>query len=603
MDIPLPQLKRQLEEMLLDLQHLVTALQRLRDMLPEHSQKRVTVMTMLGRLNDANKKALRNTISDTDLQIEYNAIRADLLDFVQRLEEEDFDLSAAAAEALAAKGAKNGSVLYRIPHTMPLREETQCVVRIALDEDAIVEEITLDKQVVLKSLTRVSDLMQVELGDPAKEPVFTIRSTSPLQQLITDEGFTEWFFYVEPNRIGVHPLEVKVSVLEMAFNQIHRKEIVFRETIQIITEALETAGDSDKDLPPSQESDSGFKHAGQALAFGATAAIPDIEVAGFEKGLEAMPEMEASPEPSRPAKPSTIYVPKPSKSAKPSTIYVPSPPAPVVAVDGPPSRNSGARTLALFMAFILLGSSATWALTPSATRDWWIASIIKDDAAAYTAYVEKHPDSPYLEKALFYRAERSNRLAYLRDYQEKYPEGKYQATVATRIYRMESVAIEKIRLNPNRENIRQFVADYPETNRLGTVKQAVESRSENRAELLAEVEDGYIITARTKPTAQKITDYLRDFPEQDRLDEVAEAAATKPEVMAKVQPELEEAYLRKMEQNLTPAKAERFLDQFPEPIRKKEFEKILEKRPAVQQTATTRMQRLEDRRNLREMNN
>ena len=48
--IPLPQLKRQLEELLLDLQHLVTALQQLRDLLPEHSDKRVTVLTLLGQI-------------------------------------------------------------------------------------------------------------------------------------------------------------------------------------------------------------------------------------------------------------------------------------------------------------------------------------------------------------------------------------------------------------------------------------------------------------------------------------------------------------------------------------------------------------------------
>ncbi len=331
--IPLPQLKRQLEEMLLDLQLLTTALKQLRDMLPEHSDKRVTVLTLLGRLNDANKKSLRGTLDNTALQTEYNAIRSDLSDFVQALEEVDFDEKAigeaASAKASAAKAAK-GSVLYRIPHTMPLRQETECVVRIALDEDAIVEDIVIDDQTVLKNLSRVSDLMQVELGDPAKEPVFTIRGTSPAQQLITEEGYTQWFFYVEPLRSGVHPIEVKVSVLELAFNQVHRKELVFRETIQIITEGAAAGEDADASLSPATAPPSGFKNAGQAFAFGD--ASTDLAAAEIShKGAEAR-MMEAPSEPPK---------------MEPST-----------------AGNRGLRSLALFLAFIMLGSTATWAFTP-----------------------------------------------------------------------------------------------------------------------------------------------------------------------------------------------------------------------------------------------
>lgn len=553
---PLPQLKRQLEELLLDLQHLVTALQQLRDLLPEHSEKRVTVLTLLGRLNDANKKALRGTLDNTALQTEYNAIRADLSDFIQALEEADFDDSA-KNDGPKPSAAKQGNVLYRIPHTMPLQVETECVVRIALDEDAIVEEIAIDNQVVLKNLARVSDLMQVELGDPAREAVFAIRSTSPAQQLITDEGYTQWFFYVEPLRAGVHPLEVKVSVLELALNQVHRKEIVFRETIQIVTAGAPGAT-------------AGFKSAGQAFSFGNVPDAGDPNEIYFNNGVEA-PQVEPPPPPAPPPP-------------------IPADPAPT------PAANSGLRTVALFLAFIVLGSTATWAFTPSETRDWWVASIIQDDAAGYAAYLEKHPDSPYQEKAVYYRAERTDQLADLRTYQEKYPDGKYIAKIRDRVNTLETNRLAKVSENPTGENIRQFAADFPDSDKLSQVKQAAEARTENRAELMAAVEDAYVKSARTKPTATKITNYLHDFPQHDRLSDVTEAAAAKPEVMAKVQSELEDAYLKKIENDPTPAKAIEFLDKFPEPVKIEKFEKAIEQRPAVKREALKKMRKLEEAR-------
>jgi Effector-associated domain 11 len=546
LSIPLPQLKRQLEEMLLDLQQLVTALQQLRDLLPEQSEKRITVLILLGRLNDANKKALRGTLDNTALQTEYNSIRADLSDLVAGLETLDFDAEAKAAQtAEKTTGTRQGSVLYRIPHTMPLQQETECVVRIALNDDAIVEEITLDDQVVLKDLSRVSDLMQVELGDPARQPVFSIRSTSPAQQLITDEGYTQWFFYVEPLRDGVHPLEVKVSVLELALNQVHRKELVFRETIQIIT-----AG-----APAVMGSDAGFKNAGQTFA------LEGVVQGNVGNGTEVSKSVEYQP---------------------------------VVAPPEEQKRTSSAmRSVAFSLAFLMLGSTATWAFTPAETRDWWVASILEDTPQAYAAYLEKHPDSRFREKALFFKADQSEQLADLRAYQEYYPTGKYRDRVATRISTMETRAIDNIRQQPSRENIRQFALEFPDSERLSDVKEAADTRKDNRQELLAAVEEVYVTSARTKPTQQKIDAYLRDFPNHDRLNDVTEAAAARPDVMAKVQPVLEEAYLEKMEKDPTSAKATEFLEKFPEPLKQEKFEAVLDKKPAVKKEVIRKLKKME----------
>ncbi len=228
-----------------------------------------------------------------------------------------------------------------------------------------------------------------------------------------------------------------------------------------------------------------------------------------------------------------------------------------------------------------------------------MASIVEDDAKAYSTYIEKYPESPHLEKALFFRAERSTQLADLPDYQEKYPSGQYQAKVATRVAALETRALEAVVEQPTRDNIRQFAAEFPETERLSIVKQAAEARAENRKELVSAVEEAYVVSAKARPTAKIVSDYLREFPNRDSLDAVSAAAVTKPEVMAKVQPELEEAYLKKMEQNLTAAKAEKFLDQFPEPTRKEQFEQVVAKRPDIKRRAVTKMKQIQDLKDLK----
>ena len=228
---PLEATRNELQELLID--DLVAAMRQLQNLLPNNSDKQQQVLALLGRLNAANKARLRGTISNEELQLLYNRVRADLLDLIAGLEETDFT----AANTLKGKPApKKGSVLYRIPRIMPLVKETKCVVRIALDEDAIVENIALDEHVQLKSLYRVSDTMQAEITDPSGGQVFRIRSTSEPVQLIDDQGYTEWRFYVTPVLEGSFPLEVKVAVIEMVNNQPHKKEIVLEEIVLVVTE-------------------------------------------------------------------------------------------------------------------------------------------------------------------------------------------------------------------------------------------------------------------------------------------------------------------------------------------------------------------------------
>jgi hypothetical protein len=536
---------------------LVAALKDLRETLAEHTEKRVTVLTLMGRLNDANQKALRRTIDDVTLQIEYNAIRSDLSVLIQSLEESDFDNSTQKDNPGQPSSAKQGSVLYRIPDVMQMGEESHCIVRIAVDESAIVEEIVIDNQVVLKDLSRISDLMQVELADPAREPVFKIRTTSSPQQLITDEGFSQWSFYVEPLRAGVFALEVKVSVLEMAFNQIHCKELVFRESVEIVTTRQPASDGSGGPKVGSSTAAPQFKNAGPAFAFSFGNAPTDIN---------------------QPSQTTFDYHGMEEPAEKPKAI--------------PNSRKP--RTAALLMALVMLGSTATWALTPAETRDWWLASIVKDDETAYTAYLTEHPQSKHRETAMYKLAERSQKLSDLQAYQKEFGRtGKFHDKVSSQLLTLENKALEEIKRNPSKQNIQQFAADFNETEKLPDLKEAIENRTENRTELLSAVEDAYVKTAGTLPTEKKIKEYLKEFPQGEKLDEINAIASRDTTLKAKIQAELEDAYIRRLEKDLTPENASDFIEKFPEPIKRKKFEELLDKKPALRQATERKWRRMQ----------
>lgn len=311
---PLPSLQQELRTQLVD--DLAGAIKALLALLPPGSEKHQTATTLLGKLNDTNKARLRGTISNEALQLAYNQLRSDLLDLIDGLETADFE--AAPAGMPEHKSPKRGEILYRIPDTMPLQRETRCLVRIARNADAIVENITLDEHVTLKPLSRVSDLMQVELLDPGKDPAFEVRSISSAEQFVEEAGYTEWFFQVTPLRAGTFPLLIKVSVIELLLGKERKKEIVLEETVQVSAD-----GQASTEAP--------LKSVGEQLVFGGFAAntpVREAEVQYADSYPEAqMPEDFDWPTPKSIPAPAPAP-PRPGSSAgggfpRPSTIYTP----------------------------------------------------------------------------------------------------------------------------------------------------------------------------------------------------------------------------------------------------------------------------------------
>ncbi len=467
---PLETLRKELQGLLVD--DLVAALKQLQQLLPENSDKQQQAVALLGRFNAANKERLRGTISNEELQRLYNQVRADLLDLIADLAEADFDAATALKTGADGRPApRQGNVLYRVPHQMPLDQETKCVVRIALDEEAIVENITLDEHVQLKSLYRVSDTMQAEIIDPSGGQVFRIRSTSESIQLIDEQGYTEWRFYVTPLREGSFPLEIKVSVIEMVHNQPYKKEIVLEETVRVITGA-----------PTADVAEEPMKPAGYALAFNVTATDISIDLDDAE-----------------------LQIPLPGKglpSAQP--IFVPnSAPIPPGAPQAPASmpfpqeqptaapRKSGSgplRTAALFLAFLVLGSATTWAITPPETRAWWAARYISDTPEAYQRYAAKFPESKYRDEALYRRADRLETARAFREYLAEYPRGQNSEKAAQRLDQLEIKAFQRVQEERSAPAVRQFLDDFPESSRLEEVQKTIEQKEDLKQELLPDIQ-------------------------------------------------------------------------------------------------------------------
>lgn len=328
---PLATIQQELRDQLVD--DLAGALKALQQLLPPGSEKHQTITTLLGKLNDTNKARLRGTISNEALQLAYNQLRSDLLDLLDGLLAADFEAATALPEP---KKAKQGEILYRIPDTMPLGHETRCLVRIALDADAIVENITFDAYITLKPLSRVSDIMQVELLDPGKDAAFDIRSISSAEQFVEEEGYTEWLFQVTPLRAGTFPLLIKVSVIELLLGKERKKEIVLEEAVQVSAD-----GQASPEAP--------LKSAGEKLMFGGSEAgiAKSDEVQYADSEFEVDRGIPAS----APAAPAPA-APLPPAFPRPSTIYTPR--QPEFQPQSAPRQNKKSSGCMLNVAFLLL---------------------------------------------------------------------------------------------------------------------------------------------------------------------------------------------------------------------------------------------------------
>lgn len=415
---PISSLRQELNKLLAN-DDLPAGLKLCKELLPEGGEKLKLTLAMQAQLQQLNKDRMKGMISQEEYARRLAIIVDSFINFVAELETADFDPPAIAAPTSASNSPQTGSVLYRVPHSMPLQKASICTIRVAIDEDAILEDIIIDADVRLKEKVEVSERMSAELLD-TEGRVFDILPLNAKDQKVRPTGYTQWLFRVTPLVEGEHQLLVKVSLLE--FDQ-NTKEYVPRDVSVLETVTVVTASQH------SDEEDATLKSAGQSFVVGPDA-TPDFNM-------------------------------------KKDTVNVES--------ENPSGSNwlNGRiqRIAALFLAFLVFASATTYAFTPKMTRDWW-ATTWRDTPEAYQAFIDAHKDDapggikhPKIEKAYFYKAFESNKLSDLREYQILYPtSGRFKDQILKKIDTLERQTVRSIQKKPTALKIERYLVDFPDAN-------------------------------------------------------------------------------------------------------------------------------------------
>ncbi|MBK9488225.1 MAG: hypothetical protein IPO07_05080 [Haliscomenobacter sp.] len=253
----LSSLRQELNKLLAN-DDLPAGLKLCKELLPEGGEKLKLILAMQAQLQQLNKDRMKGMISQEDYARRLAIIVDSFINFVAELETADFDPPATAARTSTSNSPQTGSVLYRVPHSMPLQKASICTIRVAIDEDAILEDIIIDADVCLKEKVEVSERMSAELLD-TEGRVFDILPLNAKDQKVRPTGYTQWLFRVTPLVEGEHQLLVKVSLLE--FDQ-NTKEYVPRDVSVLETVTVVTANQH------SDEEEAPLKSAGQSFLMG-----------------------------------------------------------------------------------------------------------------------------------------------------------------------------------------------------------------------------------------------------------------------------------------------------------------------------------------------
>jgi uncharacterized protein (TIGR02145 family) len=203
----------------------------LKERMLKSSSKFNDLILFESRLSDADAGAMRDMVSNEELQIAYNKIRTGLLAFIDSLAPED--LTTPESGPAETQERKMGCVEYAIPNLMQLEKTTRCMVRIAWDDETIKRILAPDKPGKIESI-QVSDVMEVEMVDFSGESAFTIQPINAAEQRIDEGELTTWQFNVKPLIEGTFPLTLKIAVIEPVNGKERKREIVLEENIQIV---------------------------------------------------------------------------------------------------------------------------------------------------------------------------------------------------------------------------------------------------------------------------------------------------------------------------------------------------------------------------------
>ncbi len=485
----LQDLKSKLKKIIAE-EGIAPCIKALRDLIPENKDRYEDVLLIESRQNETNRQRLRNLISNEDLQISYARIRQDLMNLIDALSEVDLDENAENSSAEVQPKGKKGKILHRIPDQMQIHKETKCTVRIALNEEVIIKNIDLDEEVVLKSI-RVSDIMQVELLDPSNDQPFKINSISSQEQFIEENEFTEWIFYVTPQKKGTYSLILKVAVIELILNKERKREIVLEESIQIITE-------------PSPKTNPNFKTSSLQLSFGGQVSdSQNFELEGKTSSIGRSEGKKMNPSFEDISK-GDLQQERSGQEGLPEIVDNRSESS---------SRFSVLKRMSMALLALLIFTGASYAFVPSEV-DWIRVKYLADNKNAYQSYIQRYESSRHLEEAYYRKAIVNSDLLELREYTQKYPEGRYLGTINAEIREVETEQFELLQLNPSRKAMENYLQNFPDGRYSNEVDQRIkEIDTSSRGNGIEEGTENKLWQKVLKDNSQEdLNLYLRQYP-------------------------------------------------------------------------------------------
>ncbi len=379
---------------------LTYVLKALKEALPHTSPKYNLLIQLESEYREVKLKIIEGILSSEETQRTNNRLRKRLLQLIDSLSADDFSGKAASSRFEPDQTIRRGYVLYQVPKTMQLKEESRCRVRIAFDKLLLIEDLDLDENTEIRSNVRISDYMKVEIIDPNRSSVFAIRSNSEPIQFIDKDDFTEWRFYVQPLMPGKHLLELKITIMLMIDGELRVRERILEENIEIVTE------------PAPAMAEEAFQQLDETFDLGGTPlpSILDKKESGGARGLEES----AGDTPPPPPKIEKQVLPTETPSIRPAA----------------PKKDSrvrlpkAVRTIAYSFLAIIIASTGAYAAVPQEI-DWWRARYLADSEEIYEWYMDKHPESRHTETATFrWAAVQKDPIAY-KTYLERYPNGRF----------------------------------------------------------------------------------------------------------------------------------------------------------------------------------
>ncbi|MCB9039733.1 MAG: hypothetical protein H6557_24205 [Lewinellaceae bacterium] len=389
---------------------IAKALEAMEEKLPDFSPKYKLLVSLRARLNEANQGRIAGTLSNEQLQLEYNRIRMSLLETIDALAADDFQ----QPMGQSPEGRRKGYLLHKIPPQMQVGKEEECIIRLAYEQAAIVQDIELSEAVEVKQIT-VSKIMQAELIDPNAEPAFAIRTWSDEEQFLQEGEYTEWKFWVKPLREGTFALLLKISVVEVIEGRERTRNLTWEEKVQIITEAPQ--------MEPA------FRESGIAFAYSSA------------EGLEK----EAVPSPPRAGGATRgIDFEDIRKAYDIPTIQEEAPRYPQPSAPAPGrSRGRNIRRLSIAATVLIVVGVALAQLqlfTSEGSRPVDVVSPVPEDdekgspSPADTVMApEDAVKSGQAEEALWEQARKTGERRYYEQYLELYPEGRYAGEARSRL--------------------------------------------------------------------------------------------------------------------------------------------------------------------------